>query len=51
MTVESEKDRWEKEVALPSVAKFKERKNEFLSPSGIPLPRVAIPGADRKSVV
>jgi len=46
MTIESEKNRWENEVASPSAAKFKERKNEFLSPSGIPLPRVAIPGAD-----
>ncbi len=45
MTIESEKNRWEKEVALPSVSKFKERKTEFLSPSGISLPRVAIPGS------
>lgn len=46
MTVENEKKRWEDEVATPSVVKFKERKSEFLSPSGIPLPRVATPGED-----
>ena len=43
MTVEQEKNRWDEEVAKPSVVKFKERKQDFLSPSGIPLPRVAIP--------
>jgi len=46
MTVEQEKNRWEEEVAKPSVAKFKERKTEFLSPSGIPLPRVAFERED-----
>jgi len=46
MTVDNEKKRWEDEVATPSVVKFKERKSEFLSPSGIPLPRVATPGED-----
>jgi methylmalonyl-CoA mutase N-terminal domain/subunit len=44
MTIEQEKKRWDQEIAKPSVEKFKERKQEFLSPSGIPLPRVAIPG-------
>ena len=46
MTIESERKRWEEEVAKPSALKFKERKSEFLSPSGIPLPRVSIPGAN-----
>lgn len=46
MTVEREKKRWEDELAAPSVAKFKERKPEFLSPSGIPLPRLATPAED-----
>lgn len=46
MTLEEEKNRWEEEVAGPSVAKFKERKKEFLSPSDIPMPRVAIPGEE-----
>ncbi len=44
MTVEAEKNRWEEQVAKPTVEKFKERKAEFVSPSGIPLPRVATPG-------
>ncbi len=44
MAIEKEKNRWEDEVAKPSVSKFKERKSEFESPSGIPLPRVATPG-------
>lgn len=44
MTLENEKKRWEEQVVNPVVNKFKERKSEFLSPSGIPLPRVAVPG-------
>ncbi len=44
MTIEAEKNRWEEQVAKPTVEKFKERKAEFFSPSGIPLPRVATPG-------
>ncbi|MCX6056011.1 MAG: methylmalonyl-CoA mutase family protein [Chloroflexi bacterium] len=44
MSIEKEKQRWDEEVAKPSVEKFKERKAEFLTPSGIPIPRVAIPG-------
>jgi methylmalonyl-CoA mutase N-terminal domain/subunit len=41
--LDSEKKRWEEQVAKPSLEKIKERKPEFLSPSGIPLPRVATP--------
>jgi len=44
MSLEQEKKRWDETVAKPSVEKFKERKSEFLSPSGIPIPRVAVPG-------
>lgn len=44
MNLEQEKKRWDETVAKPSVEKFKERKSEFLSPSGIPIPRVAVPG-------
>jgi len=44
MDLEQEKKRWDETVAKPSVEKFKERKAEFLSPSGIPIPRVAVPG-------
>jgi methylmalonyl-CoA mutase N-terminal domain/subunit len=43
MNLDSEKKRWEEQVAKPSLEKIKERKPEFLSPSGIPLPRVATP--------
>jgi len=44
MNLDFEKERWEKETVQPVTAKFKERKAEFLSPSGIPIPRVAVPG-------
>jgi len=44
LDVEKEKQRWDDTVAKPSVEKFKERKSDFLSPSGIPIPRVAVPG-------
>ena len=44
MYLDQEKKRWDETVAKPSVDKFKERKAEFLSPSGIPIPRVAVPG-------
>lgn len=43
MTLEDEKAQWEEKVVDPVVKKFKERKEEFLTPSGIPLPRAAIP--------
>jgi methylmalonyl-CoA mutase N-terminal domain/subunit len=44
MDLDQEKERWDETVAKPSVEKFKERKADFLSPSGIPIPRVAVPG-------
>jgi len=44
LDVEHEEKRWNEEVLEPSLKRFKERKEEFLSPSGIPTPRVAIPG-------
>ncbi len=44
MTLENEKKRWEEQVVNPVVNKFKERKSEFLSPSGIPLPQGGSPG-------
>lgn len=44
MDLDLEKKRWDETVAKPSVDKFKERKAEFLSPSGIPIPRAATPG-------
>lgn len=43
MSLENEKKRWEEGTVLPVVAKFKERKAEFNTPSGIPIPRAATP--------
>jgi methylmalonyl-CoA mutase N-terminal domain/subunit len=43
MTLEDEKAQWEEKVVGPVVKKFKERKEEFTTPSGIPLPRAATP--------
>jgi methylmalonyl-CoA mutase N-terminal domain/subunit len=44
MSLDAEKARWEEGVVKPVSQKFKERKPEFNTPSGIPLPDVAIPG-------
>ena len=44
MSLDEEKARWEEKVVKPVSQKFKERKTEFTTPSGIPLPGVAIPG-------
>ena len=44
LEVEHEEKCWNEEILEPSLKRFKERKEEFLSPSGIPTPRVAIPG-------
>jgi methylmalonyl-CoA mutase N-terminal domain/subunit len=38
MSIESEKERWEESMLKPSIARNKERKNEFTTSSGIPLP-------------
>jgi methylmalonyl-CoA mutase N-terminal domain/subunit len=43
MSLDSEQKRWEKEVLDPVLKKNPERKPEFASPSGIPLPRVSLP--------
>ena len=44
MDIENEQKRWDEQVVKPVIDKFKERKAEFTSPSGIPLPRTALPG-------
>ena len=44
MSLDEEKARWEEKVVKPVSQKFKERKAEFTTPSGIPLPGVIIPG-------
>lgn len=46
MKFESERKRWEEQMVNPVLKKNPERKPEFESPSGIPLPRVALPGED-----
>ncbi len=44
MELESEMKRWEEQTANPAVKKNPERKANFETPSGIPLPRAATPG-------
>jgi len=44
MSLEDELRRWEEQTLAPVLKKFPERKPEFNTSSGIPLPRVAMPG-------
>lgn len=46
MTLESEKKRWEEEVLKPVTNRFPERKPEFKTPSGIPVPRLGLPATE-----
>ncbi len=41
MTIQDEKKRWEEETLNPALKKFKERKDEFKTSSGIDVPRIA----------
>jgi methylmalonyl-CoA mutase N-terminal domain/subunit len=43
MSLETEKKRWEEETLKPVIDRFPERKKEFKTPSGIPIPRLALP--------
>ncbi len=43
MALESEKNRWEETVLNPSITKNKERKTEFQTSSGIPMPVLPTP--------
>jgi methylmalonyl-CoA mutase N-terminal domain/subunit len=43
MKLESEVKRWEEEIVKPILSKFPERKAEFRTSSGIPVPRAAVP--------
>src|SRR5574338_1525966 len=43
MTLNSEKERWEEQTRQPVLKKFPERKSEFHTTSGIPLPPVLLP--------
>jgi methylmalonyl-CoA mutase N-terminal domain/subunit len=47
MTPESELKRWEAEVLKPAKERFPERKNNFQTPSGIPIPPLIAPKADK----
>ncbi len=46
MSLESERKRWEEETLQPKLTRFPERKSEFQTLSGIPLPRVLTPPDD-----
>jgi methylmalonyl-CoA mutase N-terminal domain/subunit len=35
--------KWEKEILQPTISRFAERKDNFETPSGIPMPRVGVP--------
>jgi methylmalonyl-CoA mutase N-terminal domain/subunit len=43
MTVEDERNRWEKEAREPALERLPERKGEFKTSSGIPLPPILTP--------
>jgi methylmalonyl-CoA mutase N-terminal domain/subunit len=43
MSLESERKRWENERLAPARKRFPERKSEFCTPSGIPIPPILIP--------
>jgi len=46
MTLENEKERWEEQTLKPVIDRFPERKAQFETLSGIPLPRVALPATE-----
>jgi len=46
MTTDFEKKRWENDTLKPVIERYPERKKEFSTPSGIPLPIIAIPRTD-----
>src|SRR5512140_388371 len=43
MDLENDKKQWEARTLKPVLDKFPERKKEFNTPSGIPVPRLALP--------
>lgn len=43
MDLEAKQKEWEEKILRPLIDKYPERKEEFCTPSGIPLPRVALP--------
>jgi methylmalonyl-CoA mutase N-terminal domain/subunit len=48
MSLESERQRWEKEVLQPARKRFPERKKDFKTPSGIPLPPIIDTGCSEE---
>jgi len=46
MSLDSEKKRWEEESLNPVLKRYPERKSEFQTPSGIPLPRLIMPSCE-----
>jgi methylmalonyl-CoA mutase N-terminal domain/subunit len=44
MSLEKEFNNWEEKVLKPTLSRFPERSPKFETPSGIPIPRVAVPG-------
>ncbi len=46
MSEKKQHKKWQEEVLEPSLEKFPERKSEFTTGSGIPLPRVSLPKED-----
>ena len=43
MNFDDEKKKWEEEILRPTISRYPERKNNFETPSGIPMPRVCVP--------
>jgi len=43
MNIEQAKKKWEEQIVNPTLKKFPERKAEFATHSGIPIPRTALP--------
>jgi methylmalonyl-CoA mutase N-terminal domain/subunit len=43
MTLEKEEKQWEEQTLNPTLKRFAERKPDFRTPSGIPLPRLLVP--------
>jgi methylmalonyl-CoA mutase N-terminal domain/subunit len=43
MSLDSERKRWENKTLTPASKRFPERKKEFITPSGIPLPPIQVP--------
>jgi len=46
MAHKNQRKKWQEEILKPSLEKFPERKSDFSTGSGIPLPRVSLPDED-----